>query len=279
MIANKHSYNSVIYVSLPSYRYLVQRIKQSNLDNPIYNIDEGPVYTGILDITQEGFDRLEILDCVNAYAKTIQSARADLILVTTEEDVASPNDWPGPMSKPAQNVTLWNVAVVTANVGNRNPLGWMCDQSLSDNGTCLDIEKLRATAAKGFIGSHPVQYCLSKKMEPDCKIQWNTQIAIIVTVLNFIKTAVILYTAFRIKETPLMSIGDAITSFLETTDHTTVNMCLASNKDCKKIKNNFFAGPREWKSRKYYWKDAPSRTRWASFVTLSVYPPPHLIIY
>jgi len=241
----------------------VSIIRQSDLSNPVYANWLGPdtFDTQILNITHEGYKRLEIVDCVNAYAKTIQSTWGDLILVTTDDSTPNPQY----DSKHKGNVTLWPATHVPAFSDQGNPQAWMCSEDSSDDSKCLDIEKLRANAAKGFIGIYPVQYCLSKKMALNYKIQWNTRIAIIITALNFIKAVVLLYTALGIKEKPLMSIGDAIRSFLKTTDQTTLNMCLASNIDCKKTKNNFYAGPRRWKSKKYHWKYAPSKTRWASF--------------
>jgi hypothetical protein len=65
------------------------------------------------------------------------------------------------------------------------------------------------------------------------------------------------YIAFRIEDEPLMTMGDAVASFLEREDHTTKNMCLATVKDSKKHMT-YEVRPRQWTDTKYRWKDVTS---------------------
>ena len=65
------------------------------------------------------------------------------------------------------------------------------------------------------------------------------------------------YIAFRIGDEPLMTMGDAVASFLVKEDHTTKNMCLSTVKDFKKYKS-YEMGPRQWTDTKYRWKDVTS---------------------
>jgi hypothetical protein len=68
------------------------------------------------------------------------------------------------------------------------------------------------------------------------------------------------YIAFRIGDEPLMTMGDAVASFLENQDHTTENMCLSTVKDLKQHKT-YVVGPRQWTDTKYRWKDVTSLGR------------------
>jgi hypothetical protein len=75
-----------------------------------------------------------------------------------------------------------------------------------------------------------------------------------------------LYITFRVKKEPLMTMGDAVASFMEQNDPTTRKMGTATRNEVK-IHNRWDPmGPREWKPRKwklvsYKWYDTTSKTR------------------
>jgi len=121
----------------------------------------------------------------------------------------------------------------------------------------------------GYTKTYPVDYCLSEKAEPHCKLQFTLGIAILVTLLNLFKAILIFYTAIGIKENPLLTMGDAVASFLEKRDETTKGMCLLSVSDVKSHRGYFPAGPKEWTGKVRRWKDVTSRTR--RLVTFAMY--------
>jgi hypothetical protein len=71
-----------------------------------------------------------------------------------------------------------------------------------------------------------VEYCLSENVEQQCSIELSVQLSIFVLVCNLAKAMVLLYTLLVVKENPLLTIGDAISSFFERKDKTTGGMCL-----------------------------------------------------
>lgn len=116
--------------------------------------------------------------------------------------------------------------------------------------------------------TYPVQYCLSEEAEQLCKVQFILPIAILITVLNAIKTGLIFYTAFWIKEEPVVTIGDAVSSFMENEDRTTRGMCLLSLQDVKTKNRNSWLLPKQYIDKRYRWKDAISRTHCLTIFTL-----------
>lgn len=78
------------------------------------------------------------------------------------------------------------------------------------------------------------------------------------------------HVAFGIHAEPLMTMGDAVASFLAKNDPFTKNMCISSLKDFKKSKS-YIAGLRQWSDPRYRWKDVTSKTR--RIVTLFMYVP------
>jgi hypothetical protein len=69
-----------------------------------------------------------------------------------------------------------------------------------------------------------------------------------------------LYIAFFIRDEPLMTMGDAVASFLDKEDLAIQDMCISARKDFIDIRG-YKAGPRQWADTRYRWKDVTSKMR------------------
>jgi hypothetical protein len=76
--------------------------------------------------------------------------------------------------------------------------------------------------------------------------------------LPVVKAALMFYTYLSTKEDPLMTLGDAIASFLNNTDVTTKDVGLLTIRNCRK---KYRPGARSWRDFHWQWKDTTSRTR------------------
>jgi hypothetical protein len=75
-----------------------------------------------------------------------------------------------------------------------------------------------------------------------------------------------LFIVYSINENPLMTMGDAVASFLDERDVTTASMGLMSLHDCKK---GYLATKTTWDDPRPLWKDATSKKR--RIIVLIVY--------
>jgi hypothetical protein len=122
-----------------------------------------------------------------------------------------------------------------------------------------------------------VSYCLSETISPRCRVQFVPLLAYIVIFFNFAKAGILLYTVFYIGEDPLMTMGDAATSFLKQRDNSTRDLCLMSKKhivwwqgDRKApVGQPLELHPRFLDTKPKRWSSAVSTSRWVSM--LSVY--------
>ena len=73
--------------------------------------------------------------------------------------------------------------------------------------------------------------CISERVPERCTYSGNVPIVAIVLVCNAIKVAVMLFVALRLQDHPLITVGDAVESFLNDNDKTTEGLCLFSRKD------------------------------------------------
>lgn len=228
--------------------------------------------------------RMEPLDCMNAYATMIQSFHRNLLLV-------GPNDAFPPAARPYEDPDtpfggedIYNGTHIykysESSVENLDSprdqhslYSWICEDLESEDGIAsftfdwCDMGRMRNNASTWHVNNYPVEYCLSEPAPSNCKLHILLPIGWLVTVLNLFKAVLILYTAFWIKENPLMNMGDAVASFMERPDHATNQSCLITVRDVKKQKrfkgkSDFrVAEPKRWTSYMYRWRHATSRMR------------------
>ncbi|MCJ1470576.1 hypothetical protein MMC07_009222 [Pseudocyphellaria aurata] len=209
--------------------------------------------------------------CIQAYAHDYLSDRSDLLLVTSANSTSIP--------------TLFSTVTVNS-VGTNEEIAcvpdmyfWicanprcsdLCQSHLSE--VLADAEHWSLNPYAFYMAALKVKYCLSQQTQEHCKLQFSLQIMIVVIVINTLKMVLMLYAVFGLKETPLMTIGDAVASFLNEEDLTTKGRCLVSKFDIKanKLRWQYRDGEsnapvaKEWMPTKVRWSRAVSRTRWCS---------------
>ena len=143
---------------------------------------------------------------------------------------------------------------------------WLCGDSVSIifYGTC-DTSAILAEAANWTIGiednDFPIQYCLSQPVEGYCTLQFSLWIIVIVIICNITKLACMMMLLLRQQAKPLVTLGDAVESFLETPDPTTGNMCLADKSEFS-AKKPWSAASDTYEPRQLRWFASASWKRW-----------------
>jgi len=94
-----------------------------------------------------------------------------------------------------------------------------------------------------------VTTCYSETRQGQCKLRFSIPIILIIIACNAAKALSMFLTYLYARDATLVTLGDAIASFLDAPDKTTTNLCLASKNDIKEL----WRSPRrpiEWKSDK-----------------------------
>jgi hypothetical protein len=221
-------------------------------------------------------ERLESRDCRRAYAQDFQSTRNNVILV--QDNISHNLEW-----ITTENQSLYNSISNTSQwmfngFQDNNQIGlshyeWICYQLYSSRDfiTCDQtyyLDKiLQNSTWTPFAGN--VSYCLSEKVPEDCRVHGSLQVFVIVVALDIAKVLVIAYVVFGIKESPLLTIGDAIASFMSDSDPTTIGMCLVTKPQFDKSKSF------PWRPRNQHfipfrkrWFTAGSKLRWMSCIPM-----------
>lgn len=129
----------------------------------------------------------------------------------------------------------------------------------------MDLWKRNITNWRPLGSNSIIGYCLSERVPGSCRVQSSLYIMLIVITLNAAKTILMLYIANRVKDMPLMTIGDAIVSYVQNPDPLTERMCLASYKSVdnearRRTKRAMGAERYQKKTRLLF--SAASRLRW-----------------
>ena len=109
-----------------------------------------------------------------------------------------------------------------------------------------------------------VRGCKSEITDERCKVQFSLGIMIAVICCNLVKACAMIMTVVRSREPTLVTLGDAIDSFLRIPDPTTKGICFADRRfiDCE-WRRGGRTGPRQWKQKgvQRWWTNV-SKTRW-----------------
>ena len=134
-----------------------------------------------------------------------------------------------------------------------------------------DVNGLLARPSSWRIGGARIDYCLSEVREEQCKLQFSVVILWLVIASNLIKLCCMLWLLIGMREhETLITIGDALSSYLQSPDVNTENQCLLSKADVV---------AKRWRPREAIpktcngaetalWFSAASRRRWAACLIL-----------
>ena len=204
-------------------------------------------------------ERLNPSQCIEEYAVNFATKRRNLILVTNDTDrLAEPRTY-----------NNYNSAVMPPSIRcPSDPFDWICGQR---GGDCLnrDVEnglELCPVAYKSIDRSrweplgNKVDHCLSEQVAGICKVQFSTAIAWTVIAFNLSKVILLLGIFFLLREDPLITMGDAVASFLERKDETTAGLCLMGRHQIALW--GMPPIPQPYKSITRRWLDVVSKGRW-----------------
>jgi len=274
------SYNSAVFSSISSYSYDVFEVNESFLgvdDFSTLNVSSlEPINSLLRELKalhqaqlSQKLERLTPEACIDAYALGFQSARGSVFVVVDDSVTAGNLNQTG---------TLVSVAFSVTGSGQDCPdttYDWICssydfgkpNDSSSCAGSCGDHTSEISGDWKPF--GNKVKYCLSQRLPEHCKLQFSLHIALLVIILNLLKATVMLILAFGVKERPLMTMGDAVSSFLQQPDPTTENMCLLSKSDVHYQRRKDWAPlSKIYDHNRRMWFCAASVRRWVVFATM-----------
>lgn len=143
-----------------------------------------------------------------------------------------------------------NSLVQTASAGSSNRLSGLNDD----------------TASSPF-DMRTVEFCLAQPSTASqtCNVNLKGTLLGVVVLLNLITVIIMIVVLVRRSFSPLISLGDALSSFLQYPDPTTGGSCLMTRSDVQQQRWGL-RGAKFWVPREHYWFRTPSFSRWSVFI-------------
>ncbi|KEY69245.1 hypothetical protein S7711_01700 [Stachybotrys chartarum IBT 7711] len=213
-------HNSLVFVSVSMSYYMVVGVTPYFIDELHWDPLDRLAY--LQDLPGE-WERLEPVQCIEAYSDSFQNTKRHVFLVTSTANYSN-------------SVFLENSDY--ASVTDRS-FSWMCSEGETggQRGVCSPEELLQALGNGGqwHVNGRPTSHCLAEHVEAQCAVVFHHGIMVAVLVINGIMLLAMLYVIDRFNAEHLLdTVGDAVMSFLGNQDSTTWHMCLATRLDFEK---------------------------------------------
>ncbi|KAL8743097.1 MAG: hypothetical protein Q9184_008155, partial [Pyrenodesmia sp. 2 TL-2023] len=220
------------------------------------------------------WQRMDNKDCIRKYGQEFISTGGDFLAVSH-----ALND--------SFSIKFVDTAYPKTDNGGGPSFNWMCDMypeaehGIHNEQCRLDV--LLPKAAEWAIRSNrrndpdeppivvwqpdPVDYCLSRQVEENCRLQFSLALVLVI-ICNFVKAVCMILMVYRHDAKPLVTLGDAIASFLNDPDCTTQGNCVATKHAFPR--HAWAREPCRWATKDVYWFKSSSSTRWALCNILSI---------
>ncbi|KAL4864367.1 hypothetical protein BDV12DRAFT_201145 [Aspergillus spectabilis] len=235
-------YNSTVYstVSVNSYDVFIGNSSFTSLEPSNVTIVYGDTYRTSWDANglvlssermvesahANNLTRLTPQDCITAYATPWQSKHGGVTLISSAFN--------GSMS--AIHLVMQQLAPRPAD-SQQDPFGWICQEEanppITDRRCQSDLEqvKQKADSAAGWVvDGYKVDYCLVEKTPEKCTLEYSLPLSIVVIATNLVKIGMLLLTISILRANPLLTLGDAIASFLSIPDDSSRGISLLTKE-------------------------------------------------
>jgi len=208
--------------------------------------------------------RMEPQECIQAYATEFQTAQGSVILVTKGDSVETSLDSETVLE------SIFSQYQYSLNGKKCKPhaFEWICGGSGSKCPTtrepCERIWQTDVDANDWSPRGSKVDYCLSEDLEALCRLQFDKRLAYVVIAFNAVKVLVLAYIFLGVREKPLLTVGDAVASFMRKTDLSTAGRCLISRRSDQVMKwqNWIPSKGQPYDPRPKRWRQSVGGGRW-----------------
>ena len=236
--ASLNSYNSALYSTTLTNEYLALEVSQGFLQNHPFNTTKAAIGLGgaavafpfdkdIADIALELQSKalsgrllnMSLDDCVSAYASSIMTQYSNAVVVTDRDD----------------NADSGSILELTFQVHTPKKSNF---ETIRDPYECISQASPNQADPKwyhlGFKGPNPTfQYCLIQEIDTVCTIELSTAIMILIIACNCAQLSSFLLILWKKSRSTLVTLGDAISSFLQQPSMTSPLLGPISDNDAK----------------------------------------------
>lgn len=211
---------------------------------------------------------MENHECIATYSSQFQSFHRSVLLIVNENDLNER------VRNGSVRVTHPPILWMAFSSPEFMPsYSWICSQQGgTDEYQFCDITRTRNNASTWEVRGIRIDGCLVERSPPvKCRLNFNSSLLIVVIIANAFKLGAMGVTLWKFNEPRLVTIGDAVASFLDRPDENFKGRCLASGPDLKKLlrigefqREGLRPSPRIYRLKDYptTWFSSSSRQAW-----------------
>ena len=197
-------------------------------------------------------EKLDNTACIQAYAQDYISLRSNVLIVSSNDNSSST-----PTLFESRDIIINDEAFSSC----QDPYKWICPNA-DCNRPCSSLVGDVTDAASTWAPlEKQTLYCLSQRTAEHCKFLFSLPIIGVVIVFNVVKAVLMAWLVFGMKDRTLMTVGDAVLSFLGSPDRPTRNRCLFGKREFRARKGPGPAMAKQWHRERRFWLAATSPGR------------------
>ena len=242
-------YNSAVFSTSCSHQYTAYLVSREFLNGAPFSFPNRFKDLEGYQKNQTSLERLDVKTCLEVYTAQIIPSHSDVLLVSI-------------YSNSTNSLLEYERDDRGGIYGNDDPSEVGFDPSESSTLLkCSEVKPCYLAFANLSDPQNWLEYCLSVPAEEHCKLQFSLAIMIFVIVCNLIKTVCMSTIAWKQDPEPLVTLGDAIASFMDRPDVTTIGNCIAGKARFEKS-TSWDSLSRRWESKSLLLFRAASSRRW-----------------
>ena len=282
-------YNSAVFSSSCSNQYSAFLVSSEFLTGAPFSFpyDYGDSTSGLFEVlegyqkNQTSLEKLDVKTCVEVYTAPVISSHSNVLLVSNFSNFTNSSLDCQHYPRGVQNGSILydpdyrnfcmyysrdGINDSYSNVTNSllfyqyGQEGSLFESGLPNLLRCSTEVTCHLSFANLSDPQNWLQYCLSVPAEEHCRLQFSLAIMIVVIICNLIKTVCMSTIAWKQDPEPLVTLGDAIASFMDRPDVTTKGNCIAGKTRFEKSKS-WDSLSRRWESTSLLWFRATSSRR------------------
>ncbi|KAL3294051.1 hypothetical protein RB213_011769 [Colletotrichum asianum] len=260
-------FNSIIFASISTNQYYVYPISEQSLPMGVSSSLPETLDTRLLNgrrstyFPNTTFSYRNPATCLEDYGTAFQSKRGSLVLVTNSTGI--------------NETDLQYYFATSSRGGVDGSFTWLCRESVFTSTTGEPCDQKVASMKQGSTPWEPfglqVRCCYNNETDEHSKLFFSRSICWVVTTLNLVKAilmVLVAYDGIGNVEQPILTVGDAVASYLQDPDDHTHRMCLKS-KICF-TKKDWEPGSKPFQSMRHRKFSGASVSRWVVCISLCV---------
>ncbi|GAB1740943.1 hypothetical protein NU219Hw_g6013t1 [Hortaea werneckii] len=157
-------------------------------------------------------------ECIASYGTSFLSEYRNVIAITSAQ------------GNQTNNTVFWTTR--SSGGSGSQSYSWICwDADNKPFVSGCDMGTVRETPSDWTLARYKIDYCLAQVAQPHCKLQFSIHILATVIVMNACKSICMFLALWRQKSAALVTVGDAMSSFLDQPDASTEGCCLMAKTD------------------------------------------------